>query len=138
MSLTKPIPEKLKQRMDADPFYHRCCVTGTPDFREKVDWHHNFESYLHGNRGRVNESWCILPVVHWIHDMADNQYVREVLDWIMLNRATDEILEHWSTFHGELKMQRDYLNQKLYTYEDKEDYIVLHTDQGRDIPTIGF
>jgi len=128
--------EKLKQRMDADPYYHRCCVTGIPDYQQKVDWHHNFESYLHGNKGRVNEAWCILPLVQWVHDMADNKYVRELLDWEMLNRATDETLEHWSSYPGELKMRRDYLNQKIY--ENQKSHPLLHPDQGGSVATIDF
>lgn len=137
MGLTKPIPEKLKQRMEADPYYKRCCITGTPHWREKVDWHHNLESYLHGNKGRVNEAWCILPVVHWVHAMADRKEVRELLDLEMLNRATDTILEHWSVFPGELKMKRDYLREKLYG-KNQKDIALLHPDQGRSVGTIGF
>lgn len=136
MSLTKPIPQKLKERMEADPYYERCCVTNEPKWRVKIDWHHNFESYLHGNKGRVNEAWCILPLASHVHAMADRREVRELLDWIMLNRATDEILEHWSVFHGELKMKRDYLNTKLY--ENEINNPVLQPDQGRSLATIDF
>ena len=134
MSLTKPIPEKLKQRMDADPYYHRCCVTGTPDYREKVDWHHHFETYLHGNRGRLNEAWCILPLVWWVHAKAEQPQVKMYLDWIMLNRATDEQLRHWSV-QDELITKRHNLN---ILYENKENHPVLHPDQGRSIPSIDF
>ena len=135
MALTKPIPEKLKQRMDADPYYHRCCVTDTPDFREKVDWHHNFETYLHGNKGRLNEAWCILPLVHWVHKMADRAEVKELLDWIMLNRAHDKILEHWSLHPGELIARRNQLNIK---YADQKNHPLLHPGPRGNLATIDF
>ena len=122
--------------MDVDPYYERCCVTNEPKWRVKIDWHHNFESYLHGNKGRVNEAWCILPIADWVHAMADRREVRELLDWIMLNRATDDVLEHWSVFPGELKMKRDYLNTKLY--ENEINNPILQPDQGRSLATIDF
>lgn len=136
MSLSKPIPQKLKERLEADPYYHRCCITNVPKWQVKIDWHHNLESYLHGNKGRVNEAWCILPLADWVHAMADRKEVKEILDWIMLNRATEDTLEHWSVFPGELKMKRDYLNTKYH--EDKIDHLVLHPDQGRHLATIPF
>lgn len=135
MALTKTIPQKLKESMAADPYYQRCCVTDIPAHLEKIDWHHNFESYLHGNRGRVNEAWCILPLVWWIHAKADLAEVREYLNWIMLTRATDETLKHWSVT-DELLSERSRLNQIYGT--NKKDLSFLHPNQGRGISTIDF
>lgn len=122
MAVTKPIPKKLRDEMEADPFYHRCAVTGTrrgPGV--KIEWHHNFESYLHGNRGRLNEKWCILPILKEIHDKANRRDVRELLDWIMLNRADESTLRKWSKVEDLIK-KRDRLNKK---YEDQKNHPVL-------------
>jgi len=120
--ITKPIPKKLRDEMEEDPFYQRCCVTkvkGGPAV--KIDWHHNFESYANGNRGRVNEKWCILPVLKSVHDKADRRDVREYLDWIMLNRADESTLRRWSKAE-DLIAKRDRLNKK---YADKKNHPVL-------------
>jgi len=135
MSLTKKIPAKLKQRMADDPYYQRCCVTDTSAYREKVDWHHNFETYKYGNAGRLNEAWCILPVVHWVHAMADRADVRELLDWHMLTRAHDKTLEHWSNHPGELIERRNQLNIK---YADQKNHPLLQHRPGGNLATIDF
>jgi len=119
---TKPIPENLRNEMEADQYYHRCCVTGThrgPGV--KIEWHHNFETYQNGNKGRLNEKWCILPLLKSIHDKADRRDVRQFLDWIMLNRADDETLKRYSKSE-DLINKRDKLNK---IYEDEKNYPVL-------------
>lgn len=46
-----------------------------------------------------------------IHDIEKKPHIKEVLDWIMLNRATDEELERYSKVE-DLKVKRDKLNEK--------------------------
>lgn len=123
--LTKPIPQKLRDEMSADPYYERCCVTGVkrgPGV--KIEWHHNFSSYANGNKGRVNEKWCILPVHEKIHAKADTREVREILDRIMLNRADDATLKRWSKSENLIE-KRDRLNRN---HENKKDKFVLRSD----------
>ncbi len=100
------IPPKLKAEMASDPFYERCCITGAFAKNEKVDWHHNL---IFAGR-QVQEKWAILPLRKDIHD--DIVKHREKVDWIMLNRATDEQLEKYSRAR-DLKRERDRLN-KIY------------------------
>jgi len=122
MSLTKPIPKRLQNEMEADQFYQRCCVTGIRRGPGVIiQWHHNFEVYMHGNKGRLNEKWCILPLLKSVHDKADRSDVREFLEWIMLNRADDETLRKWSKVDNLIE-KRNRLNLK---YEDKKNYPVL-------------
>lgn len=135
MGLTKPIPKKLREDMAEDPYYERCCVTNEPKWRVKVEWHHNLSSYLNGNKGRVNEKWCILPLADWVHRMADRREIKELLDWIMLQRATDTELERWSIYPGELKIKRNHLNTK---YANQENRSVLPPHPSGNIPSIGF
>jgi len=122
MAITKPIPKKLRDEMEADQFYHRCCATGIrrgPGV--KIEWHHNFESYAHGNKGRLNEKWCILPLLKSVHDKANRREVRQYLDWIMLNRADEATLRKWSVAE-DLISKRDRLNK---IYEDQKNHPVL-------------
>ena len=104
--------------MQNDPFYSRCCVTGKGiktenRFNEdRIEWHHNL---IFAGR-QVNEKWCILPVVKHIHDREKEPEIKERINWIMLNRATDEELERYSKARN-LKAERDKLNEKLGTWE---------------------
>lgn len=104
----RPIPQTLRADMESDPFYSRCCITGQHKTSVKIDWHHNF---IYAGR-QLNEKWCILPLAKEVH----NNIVRykEKCDWIMLNRGTDEQLEHYSKAR-DLKRVRDRLNKKYGT-----------------------
>ncbi len=109
MSLTKPIPKKLRDEMSEDPFYQRCCITlMTKSTTRKIEWHHNFR----WQGTRLNEKWCILPVLKEIHDKADTSLMKEKLDWVMFNRADDETLKKYSKAEDLIK-KRDRLN-KIY------------------------
>lgn len=99
----RPIPKKLKEEMAADPFYKRCCVTGSVG--SKIDWHHNL---IFSGR-QVNEKWAILPLSKHIHDNVWKY--RDILDWIMLNRATDDQLKKYSKAVDLVKRKKQ-LNEK--------------------------
>lgn len=105
MSLVSPIPKKLKEAMERDTFYKKCCLTHQSN--TKIEWHHNFK----WQGKRLNEKWCILPVAKIIHDKADTREVREKLDHIMLNRADEETLKKYSKAEN-LIAKRDRLNKK--------------------------
>lgn len=106
----RPIPPKLKKEMENDKFYERCCITGAHKSNTKIEWHHNF---IYAGR-QVNEKWCILPLAEQIHRQADRRDIKEKLDWIMLNRATDEELKRYSK-STDLIAKRLRLNKK-YEY----------------------
>jgi len=117
MSFTKPIPNKLIKEMEKDSFYQVCCLTGKFKGRGvKIEWHHNFETYQYGNKGRLNEKWCIIPVIKELHDKAKVSEIRYLLNWVMLNRADDETLKKYSKCLDLIKL-RERLNQQ---YGDKE------------------
>lgn len=117
-SLTSPIPPKLRKEMDADPYYQRCAITGTKrSAYAKVEWHHAFK--FAGKR--VNEKWCIIPLLKRIHDKADTREVKDFVDFLILNRADDETLIRYS--RGEdLLAKRARLNKR---YADKKDHPLL-------------
>lgn len=94
--------------MASDAFYERCCVTGVLATEQKVEWHHNL---IYQGR-QVQEKWAILPILYTIHEKANNRKVRQVLDWIMLNRATEEELRAHSKVINYIK-KREYLNNRF-------------------------
>lgn len=109
MSLTSKIPEELRNEMASDPFYQRCCITGRND--EKIDWHHN----LTFSGKRVNEKFCILPLIASIH--RDVHKFKEQCDWIMWNRASNEELARYSKA-TDYKKYKQYLNDIYGTWFD--------------------
>ena len=76
--------------MALDTFYRRCCLTGQANC--KIEWHHNL---IYAGK-QVNEKWCILPLCSGMHSVASNKGVKKRLDWIMLNRATNDELKSYS------------------------------------------
>jgi len=104
----RAIPTKLRNKLDQDPWYRRCCLTGRTRTQEKIEWHHNF--IFAGQQ--VNEKWCILPMAESIHDREKEQEIKERLNWIMLNRANVETIEKYSK-QEELKK----LNEKFGAWD---------------------
>jgi hypothetical protein len=94
-----------RERLAADPFMSRCCITGRAD--EKIDWHHNL---IFAGR-QVNEDWAILPLIRSIHDRAFSPEIKDRCDWVMLNRATDEQLTPYCKAI-DLIRRREILNQR--------------------------
>lgn len=88
----RPIPKKLRDEMAADPWYSRCCISGVPSVKAKIEFHHAF---IFAGR-QVNEKWCIIPVAASIHEKVSNQIIREKIWWIILNRADLATLQKYS------------------------------------------
>lgn len=113
--MTKAIPLKMREQMNDNPFYKNCCYayfTGDCNCSGKIEFHHN----LKWAGTRVNEIFAILPVCQYHHRLADTTEVRMVLDWIMLNRATDNELQVYSKAENyfEKKQRLNKLYGKIY------------------------
>jgi hypothetical protein len=110
MSLTKPIPPKLREEMANDKFYEKCCITGLSKNAVKIEWHHNL---MFGGQ-RVNAKFCILPLADFVHDKITKY--KEKCDWIMWNRASEQEIEKFSKAI-DYKRVRDNLNAKYGIYK---------------------
>lgn len=111
----KPIPVPLRVKMGKDPFYARCCVTGT--FVGRIEWHHN----LIYAGSQVNQEWAILPLAEAIHERARDANMKKVLDWIMLNRADETDLRMYSKA-VDLVAKREKLNTLFGGKWEKNEY----------------
>lgn len=102
-----PIPPKLREELSQDPFMQKCCLTGRSD--EKVEWHH---ALAFGGKS-VQEKFCILPVTVSIHQYHQGitKEVKEKLDWIWLNRASDEEIQRYSKAEN-YQAKKERLNKK--------------------------
>lgn len=102
------IPKELLEEILADPFYRKCCVSGSSS--GKIDFHHNL---IYGGK-QVQAKFCILPLSKEVHD--DIVYYKEQCDWIMLNRATDDELRRYSKATNYIR-ERERLNKRYGTYK---------------------
>ena len=53
MSLSKPIPAEIKEKLSNDPFMKECCIASN-ECEGRIEWHHNL---IYGGK-RQNEG-CI-------------------------------------------------------------------------------
>lgn len=102
--MAKAIPKDVREKLLRDPFMQSCCVCG----HSHRQWHHNL---IFGGKA-INEHWCILPLCVEHHEEARNKKFKDILDWIMFNRATDEELAKYSKVMDYIH-KRYYLNGKF-------------------------
>jgi hypothetical protein len=103
------IPLQMREEMGNDPYYKKCCITGSTF--GKIDFHHN----LRFGGKNVQEKFCILPLSKAIHDKID--YYKEQCDWIMWNRASLEEIRRYSKAENYfLTLER--LNKKYGEYKE--------------------
>jgi hypothetical protein len=93
----RPIPERMKAAMAADPYY-QTCVHASEECAGRIEWDHVF---TYAGR-QLNEIWAILPTCHW-HHVHIAQYRKES-ERIACSRATPEDLakyprRDWSAYH---------------------------------------
>jgi hypothetical protein len=99
----RPIPEQLKEEIQNDKYYKKCCLCPV----RQVQWHHNL---IFAGR-QVNEKECILPICEVCHNKARNTEIREQLDLIMLTRMSPEQMQKYSKA-VDLFQRYNYLCQK--------------------------
>lgn len=104
MSLTKPIPRKMREELAEDLFMQRCCMSPYGACSGRIEWHH---ALIFAGK-RVNEKWCILPVCHQ-HHALESRY-RGTLMRIMVSRATEEELRPYSKAIDYVALKRKYEN----------------------------
>lgn len=101
MSLTKPIPKKMREEMTDDTFMNLCCIQDSTH-HGRIQWHH----HLKFAGKRVNEKWCILPVCE-LHHRLEAKY-KQQLDAVMVSRATYEELSKYSKAIDYCKLKKHY------------------------------
>lgn len=128
-----PIPLSLRTALTGDPDYragycifHNRTHPYNPPVR--LEWHHNL---IFAGR-QVQARFCILQICKPIHEKANRPDVRERLDWIMLNRASDAELYDYSKAIN-LIHRRNMLNAKFGKYgQDKPRFDDVDNTQGEN------
>lgn len=96
----RPIPKKMREEMNDDPFYSLCCVRDISTCKGVIEWHHNL---IHASR-QVNEKFCILPMCELHHSQVHLPMVKGFADAVMISRASDEQIDKYG-----LEQRRKYL-----------------------------
>lgn len=95
----RPIPPKLKNEMEADPYYKICArwrnckdhvCSANPRTGQLIEWEH---ALIFAGK-QINERWAIVPICWWAH--SGGGLKKQINVWLALNRATDEELQKYS------------------------------------------
>lgn len=99
MSMTKPIPKEIREKLAQDPFMSTCCIADHT-CEGRIEWNHHFQF---GGR-RMNEPWGLLPMCS-SHHRREAQF-RDRLDIIMCSRATEEELAPYCKAKDYIRIKR--------------------------------
>ncbi len=83
------IPAALNKELNADRFYLKCCLARFGGCGGRVERHH---ALIFAGR-QLQMKFCILPACHEHHELARRKDIKELFDWVLLNRASDEELQ---------------------------------------------
>lgn len=95
------IPKDILNQFLENEVNHYCALCGSTP----VQIHHNL---IFGGR-RIHDLWTLIGLCPKCHDIEKRRDIKDKLDWIMCNRATDQELMKYSKVVNWIK-RRDYLN----------------------------
>lgn len=107
------IPLKLRQQLEADPYYHQCArqillgdhvCQGDPirgRYGRMIEWEH---ALVHAGK-QVQAPFAIVPLCWWAH--RGPGATKEVNVWIALNRASGDEIEALSRAVDYTRMRRN-------------------------------
>jgi len=101
--MRKVSPLELNKYLQ-DSFSKQCCVCGT----KRPQLHHNL---IFAGR-QVDEAWTFLPLCPIHHEEARNRDFKQLMDWVMLNRANSKDLAKYSKII-DYKQRKSYLNKRF-------------------------
>ncbi len=93
----RKIPPEQRKIMAADPFYKECCVKGLITeglditCSGKIEWHH---VWIYAG-SQIGDIWAIVPSCHKHHSRAHYPHIKELFEWISLQRANETDLEKY-------------------------------------------
>lgn len=101
------IPKHINDDLNNDPFYRKCCLAHLGGCGGRIERHH---ALIFAGR-QLQAKFCILPACHDHHDLARRKDIKEMFDWVLLNRATPEEISMISKATN-YTYERDRLNKK--------------------------
>ena len=111
----RPIPPKVKEQIDVDPFYKQCARWREGTCAGRITIEH---SILFGGR-QMDALWNLIPLCAYHHAVEEYQdsgdLDKQKNEWIALNRAEDWELKKISKAITYVE-RRKYLNEKFGVY----------------------
>jgi len=105
----RPIPKKIRDEIDADPYYKVCARSDEGDCQGRITIEH---AIIYAGR-QLNELWALLPICAYHHEVDQFQdgggMDKDRHISIALNRATDSQLKAISKAIDYIR-ERDRLN----------------------------
>ena len=80
----RPISPRVKKIIDSDPFYRKCCLTGSYDVSMEHCWTYG--------KSQIGDSWAIVPLRRDLNTSHPPKDVKDKCRLISLCRATPEDL----------------------------------------------
>lgn len=97
----RPIPQKLRKQISEDPFYKKCCITGSLNVSLEHCWVYSGK--------QINELWAIVPLDRKLNTSHPSKEIKEKCRLISLKRATKKDLAKYpkKNWQQELKYLQD-------------------------------
>jgi hypothetical protein len=100
----RPIPQKLKEEMSADPYYKQCLRRKEGTCSGRITWEH---CWIYAGK-QINEKWAIIPLC-WYHHLGDG-LDKLLNEWFSISRMVKSDEEKYPRKNW--KQLRSYLNGK--------------------------
>lgn len=95
--------------MASDPAYAVCSLNHyLSDCAGKIEWHHAVEY----KGTQLNSKWAIISLCYRHHRNVNIKSVKMLIDWIVLNRATEGQLKEISAAFDYVRYRKE-LNKKM-------------------------
>lgn len=111
----RAIPATLRNEMESDPYYKRCCMEFRGECEGRITWEH---ALIFAGK-QINEKWAIIPLCEFHHAVGQFQDAgdlkKEMNVWVALNRAIESELLAYSKAIDYVKLKRR-LNEKYGPY----------------------
>jgi len=100
-----PIPKKLREEMESDPYYHKCLRHKENECNGRITFEH---CWIYGGR-QIQEKWAIIPLCIYHH--LGQGLNKKLNHWFSINRMTEDDMLKYPRFNW--KREKIILN-KLY------------------------
>ena len=107
MGMTRPIPQAIRDKFNADPWYKKCCIADS-HCDGHIQFHHNF-TYA---GKRTDDPEGILPACVYHHSKASVTDIKERFDLVMYLRGAIQLSVKYPKIKDSLLTRFNYVFNK--------------------------
>jgi hypothetical protein len=116
----RPLSSRVKAAIDRDPFFRKCCLTGSPNPSMEHCW-------LYGGR-QIDEVWAIVPLRGDWNTSHPPRTVKEKCRLVSLLRATSADLKRYP--------RADWLTTKQYLITKYPEFYIAKKKEYEGIDAV--